>query len=276
LTIPVSSVSKSYNFFCFLILLLAGGTSARERKADGVFTASSDPPAVSLEPHLEMAYNEKYPKKVFFFCQTAPLPGEGGETPVVDMRDFHLALPPEMVAKFRAVGVRYTRRLPSATVSPRQIYNWQKLFFADSKQEVEKRCEELGYDFTWADDDSLSWSYIRPAFVKHTHDGEECWFNQATCLHHTYYNDYPGGAVDRPGEPVLQGSSQPHDTSYGDGTPFTEKELQFMRARLWERANAVTWSNGDLLVMDNTRVAHGRMSYSENSNRSILVSLVQE
>lgn len=255
--------------------MCAGGTSAREKKAEGVLTASSDPPAVSLEPHLEMAYNTQYPQKVFFFCRAAPLASEGGETPVVDMKEFHLALPAALVDKLRAVGVKYCRRLPSAeATSAGQIYTWQALFFSNDKSEVEARCVELGYDFSWGLDGSLSWSYVRPAFVKHTPDGEESWFNQATCLHHSYYNEYPGGAVDQPIDTnVIPGSMQPHDTCYGDGTPFTCEEVQFMRARLWERASAVAWSAGDLLVMDNTRVAHGRMGYSEASERSILVSL---
>ena len=241
-----------------------------------MLTASSDPPCVSLEPHLEMAYNTQYPQKVFFFCRSAPLSDEGGETPIVDMRDFHLALPSAMVDKLKAVGVKYSRRLPSAAAAPGQIYTWQALFFSEEQLEVEARCEELGYAFSWGEDGSLSWSYVRPAFVQHTPGGPECWFNQATCLHHSYYNEYPGGSVDQPVEesiPILPGNMQPHDTCYGDGTAFSCEDVQFMRARLWERASAVTWSTGDMLVMDNTRVAHGRMSYTETSQRSILVSL---
>ena len=231
---------------------------------------------MSLEPHLEMAYNKTYPRKVFFFCRSAPQRDEGGETPIVDMQEFELALPDQMVRKLRTDGVRYSRRLPSASSDKEQIYTWQSLFFSNDKNEVEKRCVELGYDFSWGQDDSLSWSYVRPAFLQLSPGEKERWFNQATCLHHSYYNEYPGGVVDRPDESIICASMHPHDTSYGDGTPFSDEEVQFMRARLWERACAVTWSTGDLLVMDNMRVAHGRMSYSDNSNRSILVSLTSE
>lgn len=230
-----------------------------------------------MEPHLEMAYNKSYPKKVFFFCHEAPKLNEGGETPIVEMKDFHLSLPIQMVEKLRKVGIKYMRHLPSAastssnSSSSQQIYTWQSIFFTDDKLQVEKRCLELGYDFSWdLKDNSLSWSYVLPAFIKHTPDGEECWFNQATCLHGSYYNDYPDVE-----EVVGDESSKPAPTNtcYGDGTPFSLEEVQFMRARLWERACAVSWSKGDLLVMDNTRVAHGRMSFSDDSKRAILVSL---
>jgi len=282
----------------------SGGASSRDEKAKGVLTASNDPPCVSMEPHLEMAYNKSYPKKVFFFCHEAPnnhnKNKEGGETPIVNMENFHLSLPSAMIEKFRNVGVKYMRHLPSSTTQmnashntnsdKQQIYTWQSLFFSEDKLEVEKRCIELGYDFTWSEDDSLTWSYILPAFVKHTtnnkeaeeadggtreeEEGEEeeeegSWFNQATCLHHSYYQDYPNNNNNNEDEK----GAYPTDTCYGDGTPFTSEEVQFMRARLWERAHAVSWGKGDLLVMDNTRVAHGRMSFSDDSKRSILVSL---
>ena len=157
---------------------------------------------------------------------------------------------------------------------------------------------------------ALSWSYKQPAFIRHYGDEEEKWFNQASCLHHSYYDDYPGGTVENPGESQRPVNSYPHDTCYGDGlspqkikiyspfikimsyiirtlaslrsylhvfigpgTAFTDEEVQCIRARIWERVEAVTWSKGDLLIMDNTRVAHGRMSFHEQSKRSILVAL---
>lgn len=149
----------------------AGGTSVRVKKAANVLTASSDPSVVSIEPHLEMAYNKNYPKKVFFFCASAPLPSEGGETPVVDMLNFNEALPSSMVKKLTETGIKYMRRLPSATArtdndddgkdsnydndnasSSNKIYTWQNIFSAETREEAEVRCHELGYEYQWGDD----------------------------------------------------------------------------------------------------------------------------
>ena len=52
----------------------------------GVMAAADDPPEVTIEPHLEMSYNKEMPGKIMFYCHHPPLPHEGGQTPICDMR----------------------------------------------------------------------------------------------------------------------------------------------------------------------------------------------
>ena len=46
------------------------GFASREEKpgAPGVMAAADDPPEVTIEPHLEMSYNQDMPGRIVFYC----------------------------------------------------------------------------------------------------------------------------------------------------------------------------------------------------------------
>jgi hypothetical protein len=63
----------------------------------------------------------------------------------------------------------------------------------------------------------------------------------------------------------------PHYTSFGDGGPLDEQELDKIRTLMRERAVHFPWQHRDLLVLDNVLVAHGRNSFK--GPRKILVAM---
>jgi hypothetical protein len=49
--------------------------------------------------------------------------------------------------------------------------------------------------------------------------------------------------------------------SYGDGSPITARDLAAVRRAIWKNLVFPRWRLGDVVVIDNRAVAHGRMPY---------------
>ena len=97
-------------------LKLGGGGTQRSDVAKGVRTASDEPPAQTIEPHMDMAHSKVHPKRIGFFCLEGPPPGIGGETVLTDMRAVYrtlhgLGIPQGFEARG---GVAYRKRLWSS------------------------------------------------------------------------------------------------------------------------------------------------------------------
>ncbi len=240
----------------------AGGIALRDAVTSNVMTASYEPPEVSMEPHNEMAYTRIYPSKVLFFCETPPT--SGGETPIVDVRQYAQGIDPALRQKVEQTGIKYLRHLPHRHAE--SFASWQQTFYTDDKQDVKRFMDERGYDFYWDSDDNLTYSYVLPATVTHPITGEALWFNQLVSHHASYFYGYPCLAD-------LDDHHCPFHTQYGDGTEFSPEVIAHIREQLWRCAVAFSWQEGDVLVLDNLLVQHGRMSFE--GARRILVSLLQ-
>ena len=99
--------------------------------------------------------------------------------------------------------------------------------------------------------------------MNHPKTGDKIWFNQAT-LHHgsSYYQFLPGRAD-------IPDYKQPTHAYYGDGSDIEPAVLQHLLATTWECAVGFKWKKGDLLVLDNLAVQHGRLGFK--GERKILV-----
>ncbi|XP_077980263.1 dapdiamide synthesis protein DdaC-like [Glandiceps talaboti] len=110
-----------------------------------------------------------FPLQIFFFCDVPPGPGCGGETAIADVRDIQQRLQPDVLEKFDRLGVMYHRHLPFGAND--KIGTWQKVFFTESKREVERHLQNTNSDYRWNSDDSLSLWHVKPAFTKHPNSG---------------------------------------------------------------------------------------------------------
>ncbi|XP_070568319.1 dapdiamide synthesis protein DdaC-like isoform X3 [Ptychodera flava] len=204
-----------------------GGFAPRHKVSQDVLTASDDPSEYSIEPHNEMSFLERYPLKIFFFCDVPPLPDHGGESVITDGRKILPNLDPELIDKLRRLGVRYHRHLP--TRKPGENLTWQQIFFTDDKADVDKYMDENGRAYRWEPDGALSYWHNRPAFITHPKTGQEVWFNQLSGHHATYYKDHPLWA-----DLDISDDKYPSHAYYGDGSDVEEEVLQHVREVLWE------------------------------------------
>lgn len=60
---------------------------------------------------------------------------------------------------------------------------------------------------------------------------------------------------------VMGKEELPSNATYGDGTPITIEELDAVRRAYHESEVVYPWQRGDLLVVDNVLVAHGRKPF---------------
>ena len=50
--------------------------------------------------------------------------------------------------------------------------------------------------------------------------------------------------------------------TFGDGTPIADDDMDAVRDAIWKNMVFFKWRRGDVLVIDNDAVAHGRMPYA--------------
>jgi alpha-ketoglutarate-dependent taurine dioxygenase len=198
------------------------------------------------------------------FCCIEPA-DEGGETPLAHSRSVLKRLDQSLAAKFEKLGVRYTQRLHGGNGFGR---SWSATFDTTSRNAVEHSLREQGARFRWMDDGGLEIVHDRPAVIAHPATHERVWFNQAEQWHPSSLpDDIRADLVDVLGEAGL-----PHDACFGDGTPFLDEELDEIRSCLRAEQTLFKWEPGDVLLLDNVLVAHGRRPFQ--GSRRVIVTMM--
>jgi alpha-ketoglutarate-dependent taurine dioxygenase len=64
----------------------------------------------------------------------------------------------------------------------------------------------------------------------------------------------------------------PRHAYYGDGAEIAIEQLETVRTAFAEEQVAFAWQAGDILLLDNMRVAHGRRPFT--GSRSVLAALL--
>jgi alpha-ketoglutarate-dependent taurine dioxygenase len=237
------------------------GSSPRTVLGDGLYTSTEYPPDQLISLHSELSYAHRWPARLFFHCVVAP--ATGGETPVADCRRVLDLLPPDLVERFAERGVRYVRNMHDG-VGPG--LSWTTVYETGDRDFVERYCREGDVDFRWRPDGGLRTSQVRPGVVTHPVTGDRVWFNQADQWHPSNLGPELSRAVVAAGRDEL-----PLDASYGDGTPFADEELAQVRDAFRRAMVTFPWREGDVLMVDNMRMAHGRMPFT--GPRRVLVAM---
>ncbi|XP_064634331.1 uncharacterized protein LOC135492089 [Lineus longissimus] len=242
-----------------------GGVASRLKIAEGVIEASTyEEHEDTMEPHCEMAYFSVFPHLFFLYCEVAPSAGCGGECGVTDQREVLLKLDPEVVEKFKKKGVRYHRCLTNRdTPNPLHGYgSWQSSLRTDDRKEAERKLAEAGHrpdQYHWNEDGSLRFWTTSQVLVPHYKTGEMMWFNQVDSMNWTYFKSKTGKLYDllKNEDPAMS----PFTTYYGDGTDIEPDVLQHIREVQWRCTVAEQPQQGNVLALDNMRVAHSKFGY---------------
>ena len=224
-----------------------------------VFTANEAPPTTEIFLHHEMAQTPLYPGKLFFYCEIAP--GEGGATPVCRsdwVLDRLKAEAPEFYGDCRDHGVRYTNVMPgSDDAGSGQGRSWRSTLSVDTRERAESRLAELGYEWEWLDGDVLrATTPVLPA-IRQLQDGRETFFNQLIAAYRGWSdsrND-PNRAI-----------------TLGNGEPISAAAMADVIAIADELTADIAWQAGDVALIDNFTVMHGRRPFA--GKRRVLASLI--
>jgi alpha-ketoglutarate-dependent taurine dioxygenase len=235
--------------------------STPRREVEGkVYTSTEYPADQHIPMHNELSYASHWPQKIWFFCLEPP--EEGGATPIADSRLVYRSIAPVVRQRFAEKGVMYVRNFGHGLG-----LSWQEVFQTDDPAALEGYCREAGIEVEWRSGDRLRTRSVRPAVARHPRTGEELWFNQAH-LHHV--SSLPAAVRESLLEVVAE-EELPFNTFYGDGTEIGEAELDEVRCAYAEASIRFPWQGGDILMIDNLLVAHGRDPYT--GPRKILVTM---
>lgn len=233
-------------------------STPRRRVRGNIYTSTEYPPDQAIPLHNENAYSTHWPATLFFFCRTAP--ATGGATPVADSRAVHELIPEDVRDRFRD-GVVYTR-----TFRDGLGLTWQEAFQTGDRARVEEYCVSHGQEFAW-DGDVLHTRHLRPAVHHEPRTGAPVWFNQA----HLFHVSSLGPEIREAVLTVYAEADLPRNAYHADGSPIRDADLDLIRAAYAEAALSLPWQPGDLMIVDNLLMAHGREPYT--GDRRILVAM---
>lgn len=148
-----------------------------------------------------------------------------------------------------ADGIRYTENLHDGLGPGR---TWQDRFGTDVRKQVESRLDEDGVHWRWTSD-GLRISYIRPVTALHPLTGEQVWLDR-------FGHWYPTAVEELPGD-LVRADERPSSAQHADGTPIPAAELAHLAARAKEATVDVPLRSGDLVLVDNVLLAHGRRPF---------------
>jgi 2-polyprenyl-3-methyl-5-hydroxy-6-metoxy-1,4-benzoquinol methylase/alpha-ketoglutarate-dependent taurine dioxygenase len=231
-------------------------TSPRTEVGKNVYTSTDYPADQVINMHNESSYSNNWATKIAFYCATAAL--TAGETPIADVRNVLRLLKAETVNVFKQRGILYVRNMVKGIGLA-----WQEVYQTNIREEVEALCNKRGMDYQWWGDDNLRVSWKRPAFQIHPETGEELWFN------HAYF--YQKSALTERYDKAFSKEEIPFAAYFGDGTDISHEIINEIDEAFSKSTISFPWQKGDLLVLDNMQIAHGRNHFT--GERKILVAM---
>lgn len=226
-------------------------STPRSALGDGVYSSTEYPAHQSIPLHNEQSYGRRWPLRIFFGClQAAQL---GGETPLADSGRVYQLLDPATRARLDARGVMYVRNYGGGLDLP-----WQKVFNTSDRAQVEALCRAQEIHCEWKDEGELRTRQRCQAVARHPRSQQLVWFNQAHLFHVSALAPETREAL----LDAVELGDLPRNAYYGDGAPLEDALLEEIRAAYARASWTFPWQTGDLLVVDNMQVAHGRRPFA--------------
>jgi alpha-ketoglutarate-dependent taurine dioxygenase len=223
----------------------------RKELGDGTHAAPEWASDREMCHHHEQSYSLRPPSLVVISCLTAP--ESGGEFLLADTAEVLDHIPAALLDRFAAYGWLLTR-----SYRPYLGLGWATALGVDDRDATSAWLAANDIAHEWGKDGSLMTRQVRPAIHTHPGTGQACWFNDVA-----FFNQWALAAAER--DVLLKtfgAQGFPFNTWAGDGTPLTEPEFQSILDAYDAVGERLHLAPGDLLILDNMRVAHGRTPYT--------------
>jgi alpha-ketoglutarate-dependent taurine dioxygenase len=238
------------------------GSTPRSQIDGRVYSSTEYPAHQWIPQHNEQSYTREWPLKVWFHCVTAA--SEGGATPISDSRSVYRRLSPALRARFEREGVMYVRNYGNGL-----DLSWQEVFRTESKQELEAFCRRAQISCEWKDGGELRTRQVCQASARHPRTEERVWFNQA----HLFHVSNLEPSIQEGLLSFLREDELPRNAFYGDGSGIEADALAEIRAAYDAETISFGWQSGDVLLVDNMLVAHGRAPFT--GARKVVVAMAE-
>lgn len=257
----VSEFNRMVQSFSPVLLDYVYRSTPRTKLGGKIYTATEYPADRVIPLHNENAYSRSWPKKIFFF--SAIVASEGGETPIADSRNVYQKIDSQIKDKFERLGVMYRRNYTKGI-----DLSWQEVFQTEEKVGVERYCKENDIEFEWkTKGPELTTRQTCQATLIHPTSGESVWFNQAHLFHISSLDEsYRRSLINELGV-----ENVPRNATYGNEAPFEKEALDHIREVYTQEKIKFKWHKGDVLILDNLIMAHGREAYK--GERKVAVAM---
>lgn len=244
-----------------------GGGVTRDGIAGSSFLNGSAgaPAQLSVQFHNEMAYSTAFPAYLTFAMLTQA--GEGGTTKLADNVVVTRSFSSQLTNKLKATGVQYIRNLldKSESSAPDYFMSWQGSFQTDDIDVALKKANTANAVLR-RHPNGRHWRHTTwcPVFFTHPIHGE-LYFASILNRHGSWLDGHSVFGT-------ILNTNRPYHCVWGDGSEFSDDELQELRDVHDKSTLYVHMDKGDIIVMDNLRVAHGRTSFKGDRLIGLLVS----
>ncbi len=202
-------------------------------------------PSEKLLWHHENSFNQTWPKYIAF-CSASPA-SSGGHTVIADGHLIYSAVDSKARHAFEDNGVTYTRFFHTNVGR-----SWKEVYSTSNWLEAKEKA--IFFNEQLENKNSvISITCTRPAFIMH--GNKSVWFNQILHWHPAALPERIRALTRQRLIPKLRNSS------LGNGEEIEEKLIATLLNAYKEHEYAINWDVGDLLIIDNTKIAHGRNPY---------------
>jgi hypothetical protein len=215
-----------------------------------------------------------FPSDVFFYCQDRDLSEPGGATGICPSWEVYRRIEekyPDFIDQISKHGVSYTSLVthtPDQDPEKGVGRGWGTFFgkACDTKDEVESRMKELGYQWEWMDDKDLLRTTTPVLSAVREAPGSK---------RKVFFNQIP--AMIANAKEFAKGKG--HDASFdkfcraGDGSSLNMDAILFAKEQCEETAVELEWLPSDVCLIDNFAAMHARRPF-EGNRRKLLASLI--
>ncbi|MGA8116327.1 MAG: TauD/TfdA family dioxygenase [Actinocatenispora sp.] len=234
-------------------------STPRRTLNSAVYTSTEYPAHEEIALHCELTAAIQVPRLVWFFAVQPP--ETGGATPTGSTVAILRRLPTELVDRFRRYGWKLIRNYGNG-YGP----GWREAFQTDDPAVVEAYCDSHAVTYSWRGD-LLRTVQVRRAIETHPRTGDEVWFNHVAFWHDSALADDVRAEMLRD----VGVDGLPYRVTYGNDEPIDAADIALIKAAYLAERREVPWQRGDLMIIDNLLLAHGRRPFT--GTRKIVVAM---
>lgn len=237
------------------------GATPRTQLQSGIYTSTEFPKDQEIAPHNELSYVVNPPKMLVFGCLIPAT--SGGQTQIVDVAKVYQRLSPQLIDDFSARGGWMLQRNYGGGIGP----TINKAFGMADIDEIKAYCDKADIDMQVLEKDRVVTRQKRQAVHAHPRSGVPLWFNHIAFWHPSSLCP----SVQAQLKSVMTPEQYPYNTYFADGSEIPADYLEQMRAAYDAQEVKFDWQAGDIMLLDNYQVAHGRKPF--DGERKVLVAM---